>query len=231
MNSPYVKQFVEERELTLILLVDLSRSGWFGSGHRSKRDLAIEIASILAFSAIQNNDRVGLILFTDRIESYVPPRKGSSHGLRLIRDLLFYEPAGSGTRIRVALDFLNLVSRRRAVVFLISDFQSADLEMALPVTSKRHDLVPVRIIDPLEERWPRLGLVELEDLETGERLVWDSGSRKSAEAFVADSKTQADRLKRLFASLKLDTLTFRTDQSVVEPLRKFFLMRRRRQAR
>lgn len=231
MNAPYVKQFVEERELTLILAVDVSGSGRFGSGGKSKIDLEAELAAILAISAIQNGDRVGLILFTDRVEKYVPAGKGPSHALRIIRDLLFHEPAGRATRLAAALDFMNRVLRRRAVVFLVSDFQSPDTAAALPVTSRRHDLVAVRVADPFEERWPAIGLVELKDLETGDRLLWDTSSRSAARALrEAVEKSQAE-LEKIFQSIKMDHLAVRTDQSPVDPLRKFFHQRRRRRMR
>ncbi len=231
MSAPYVKQFVEERELTLMLIVDISRSGRFGSGSASKRDRAAELAAILAFSAIQNNDRVGLILFTDRVELYIPPRKGSAHALRLVRDLLFFEPAGRGTSIRTALDFFNRVIRRRAVAFLISDFQAPDTFEALPITRNRHDLVAARIYDPFEQSWPKIGLMELEDLETGRGFLFDTSSRRAAEALRDSEAAFWEDATAKFRSLKLDVLSFRTDQSVVDPLRRFFYLRRRRKSR
>lgn len=231
MNAPFIKQFVEERELTLMLIVDLSRSGRFGSGEKSKIDLEVELAAILAFSAIQNNDRVGLILFTDRVEEYVPPRKGVAHALRIIRDLLFFEPAGRGTDIRVPLDFLNLVARRRAVAFLISDFKTPIHESTLSVTSKRHDLIAARIVDPLEETWPAVGLLELEDLESGHLVLLDTSSGRTMRSLAAAARKSETELEKTFRSLKLDHLTFRTDRPVADPLRKFFYARRRRKLR
>lgn len=230
-SAPFVKQYVEERELTILLVVDISASGRFGSGKKSKMDLAAEIAAILAFSAIQNNDRVGLVLFSDRVEHYVPPVKGVSHMLRLVRDLLFFEPTGSGTSIRTALDFVNHILRRRSVVFLISDFQAPDTSAALPVTSKRHDLIAVRMTDPLEDQWPDVGLIELEDLESGRAVFLDTSSRRAARALTsAREKVRAD-LSRVFQSLKIDHLEFHTDRSLIDPLREFFYRRRRRNAR
>src|SRR5256886_6772805 len=169
-GSAFVKQFTEERELTVMLVVDVSASGNFGSTTQSKRELAAEVACLLAFSAIRNNDKVGLILFTDRVELFIPPKKGRLHTLRLIREILFFEPKGRGTQPAVALDYLNQVVHRRSVVFLISDFQAPDFARALSVTSRRHDLIAIPIIDPREEDLPDVGLLTLEDAETGEQI-------------------------------------------------------------
>jgi len=228
MNAPFIKLFVEERELTLMLMVDVSRSLRFGSGRRSKLDLAVELAAILGFSAIQNNDRAGLILFSDRVEKYVPPNKGDAHALRILRDLLFFPPAGRATAFRPAFDFLNSVRTRRSVVFVISDFMATDLADALPITARRHDLIAARIVDPIEDSWPRIGLLELEDLETGRTTLVDTSSGRTRAAMESAAAESRNRIRKLFRSCKLDDITFRTDQSVVDPLRRFFYARRRR---
>src|SRR5437763_8081459 len=171
IGHPFIKRFVEERELTVMLLVDCSGSQRFGSGFQQKRDVAAELAALLAFSAVSNNDKVGLVAFTDRVERYVPPRKGTSHVLRLIRDILYFQPTRRATSIREALDFLSRVRHRRAIVFLLSDFLDQGYERLLKRTGRHHDLVLVRISDPREEELPAVGLLELEDAETGARRL------------------------------------------------------------
>src|SRR5688572_20102986 len=169
MNEPYVKLFVEEREMTVMLLIDMSASGLFGSIAQSKREVAAEVAALVAFSAIKNNDRVGLIIFTDQVERFVPPKKGKKHVLRVISEILTYEPRSPRTNLGVGLDFLGRIARRRAVAFMVSDFLAspAQYERSLRITARRHDLVPVTVTDPLEEAFPDVGLLELEDPETG----------------------------------------------------------------
>src|SRR3954468_23694412 len=170
MGTAFVKKFTEERELTVMLVVDVSASGTFGSTTQSKRELAAEIACLLAFSAIRNNDKVGLLLFTDGVELFIPPKKGRSHTLRIIREILFFEPAGRGTQPKVALDYLNKIVTRRAVVFFISDFLGEDFSKKLAVTARRHDFIAVQIQDEREEVLPNIGIVTLEDAETGEQI-------------------------------------------------------------
>ena len=182
-GEPFVKKFVEERELTVLLVVDVSASGEFGTRDQSKRELAAEIAATLAFSAIQNNDRVGLVLFSDRIERYIPPKKGRSHALRVILELLEADPKGSGTDIGVACDYLSRIQRKRAVVFFLSDFLADDWGRALGVAARRHDLVPVVMADHGEADLPNLGLCALEDAETGEILWVDTGTRAGQAAW------------------------------------------------
>src|SRR5262245_9108530 len=181
MGQPFIKRFIEERELTVILAMDCSRRRSFGTGAQPKREVAAELAAVLAFSAISNNDRVGLAQFTDRMEQFLPPRKGHRHALRLIRDVLFYQPSHRGTNLTAGLDYLNRVLRRRAIVFLFSDFLDRDFDRALRRTARRHDLVAVCVRDPREEDLPPVGLVEIEDAETGRHLVIDtsaSGARQ-----------------------------------------------------
>src|SRR3979411_89513 len=167
LGSPFVKKFTEERELTVMLIVDVSASGNFGSTSQSKRELAAEVACLLAFSAIRNNDKVGLLLFTDRVELFIPPKKGRSHTLRLIREILFFEPAGRGTAPALALDYLNNIVTRRAVVFFISDFQAPDFSRALSVSGRRHDFIALHIQEQREEAFPNVGIIPLAAAETG----------------------------------------------------------------
>src|SRR5688572_26722920 len=192
-GDAYVKKFTEERELTVMLVVDVSASGDFGSVHLSKRELAAEVACLFAFSAIRNNDKVGLVLFSDHVELFIPPKKGRLHTLRLIREILFFEPTGKGTQPAAALDYLNQVVHRRSVVFLISDFQAPDFSKALAVTSRRHDLIAIPIIDPREEDLPDVGLLTLEDAETGEQIEINTSDRTTRLAFLkaVDQRTNA----------------------------------------
>src|SRR5678815_1855820 len=182
-GDAYVKKFTEERELTVMLVVDVSASGNFGSVHLSKRELAAEVASLLAFSAIRNNDKVGLILFSDHVELFIAPKKGRAHTLRVIRDILFFEPKGRGTDPADALNFLNQVVHRRSVVFLISDFQTRDFSKELSVTSRRHDLIAVPIVDPREEELPNVGRLTLEDAETGEQIEVNTSDPSARRAY------------------------------------------------
>jgi uncharacterized protein (DUF58 family) len=185
MNDLYVKQFIEERELTVMLLVDASASLAFGTRERFKSELAAEITGLLAFSAIKNNDRVGLIMFTDRIERFVPPKKGTKHVLRVISEVLSFVPEGSGTDIAGALEFLSRVTKRKSVAFLVSDFLASGYESALKVAHRRHDLVSIVLRDPMERRLPAVGIAAFEDAETGEMILFDTTSRRAREK-VAD---------------------------------------------
>jgi uncharacterized protein (DUF58 family) len=229
MNEPYVKLFIEEREMTVLLLVDMSASGRFGSREQEKRELAAELAAVLAFSAIRNNDRVGLIVFTDEVERFVPPKKGKKHVLRVISEILSFEPRSPRTDLSVGLDFLGRIARRRAVAFLVSDFLAppAGYERSLRVAARRHDLVPVTVTDPLEEALPPVGLLELEDPETGEVVVFDS-SGPEARAFAAESRALRDGREALFKRLDLDAISVRTDRPYLPALTAFFEARARR---
>jgi uncharacterized protein (DUF58 family) len=227
MNEPHVKLFVEERDRTVNLLVDMSASGLFGSRAQVKRDVAAEIAALVAFSAIKNNDRVGLIIFTDKVEQYVPPKKGKKHVLRVIREILSFEPTSKRTDIAAALDYLGKVARRRSVAFVVSDFLAPGWERALDLADRRHDVVPVVISDPLEEALPPLGLVALEDIETGEILELDtSGPEGDAyrERIAEDRRAREELLLRL----QLDYVNVRTDLPYVDALVDFFRARARR---
>jgi uncharacterized protein (DUF58 family) len=229
MNEPYVKLFVEEREMTVLLLVDMSASGRFGSRDQEKREIAAELAAILAFSAIRNNDRVGLIIFTDEVERFVPPKKGKKHVLRVISEILSYVPRSPRTNLGTALDFLGRIARRRAVAFLVSDFlaPSSQYERALRIAARRHDLIPVTVTDPLEEALPAVGLVELEDPETGELVVFDT-SGPEGRAFAAESRALREGRQALFRRLDLDAIAVRTDRPYLPALTSFFEARARR---
>lgn len=230
MQDTYVKVFAEERELTVMLLVDVSASEEFGSTERSKSEIAGEVAAQIAFSAIANNDRVGLLLFTDRVEKVIPPKKGRKHVLRVISDILSFRPQGRGTDLSVALNYLSQISKRRSVTFLISDFQARGYEPALRIVSRKHDLVPVVIADPLEERFVPLGLVHLEDPETGERLVVDSSDPLVRGKFAREIQRRKQERQRLFRKLQLDHVQLEAKEDYVTALARFFQARARRQA-
>jgi uncharacterized protein (DUF58 family) len=227
-GRPFVKRYVEERELTVMLLVDASASSRFGTATGLKRDIAAEICAILAFSAIQAHDKIGLLLFTDRIEKYIPPGQGRRHVLRVIRDLLYHEPTGSGTDIGAALDFLARVQKRRTVAFLVSDFIGEGFDKPLQIANKRHDVVAVSITDPREIEMPDVGLIELEDAETGEIRCVDTSDPAFREQFRALADAGRGRLARTFRSLGVDSIDIRTDQDAVGPLVRFFRERAHR---
>jgi uncharacterized protein (DUF58 family) len=230
-GRPFVKKFTEERELTIMLMVDLSASGNFGSAGQSKRELAAELASVLAFSAIRNGDKVGLILFTDGIEQYIPPKKGRQHVLRVVREILFFKPKHRGTNVTHALDFVNGVTARRSVVFLISDFQSENLDnlrRAMRLTHRRHDLIAVRIQDPHESTLPDVGLLSIEDAETGEMLELDTTNPDIRMRFAACAQERVVLLKRAFNGEAVDSLDLVTGENYVPALRRFFKTRERK---
>ncbi|MBM4050001.1 MAG: DUF58 domain-containing protein [Planctomycetes bacterium] len=230
MGHPYVKRFVEERELTVMLVVDASSSGKFGTVKQLKNELAAEICAVLAFAAIKNNDKVGLIIFTDRIEKFVPPKKGTTHVLRVIRELLYFQPQHRETNIAVALEYLSKVTTRRTVTFLVSDFMSAGYEKPLRIANKRHDIIAITITDPRELELPKIGFVELQDAETGEILLIDTTDANTRKAFnVLNTKQLRDR-EELFRSMEVDAIDVRTDRPYVEPIMHFFRMRERRLA-
>ncbi|HYG21674.1 MAG TPA: DUF58 domain-containing protein [Verrucomicrobiae bacterium] len=253
MNHPFVKKFVEERELTLMLVVDVSGSGLFGSRGQSKRELAAEIASVLAFSAIRNNDKVGVILFSDTVEKFIPPRKGRKHVLRVIREVLFFEPKRRGTDLNAALEFLMHVTRHKAIAVVISDFigspalqnrggrmrpqlmlleslAQASFTM-LRQANRRHDLVAVQITDPYEMELPSLGRLVLEDAETGEIVEVSTGDQRKRKAFAErQARAQAD-VARLFRTAAIDAIQLRTDESYTMALARFFETREKRRLR
>ena len=227
-GHPYVKRFVEERELTVIFLVDLSASGSFGSVHKLKNEIAAEFCALLAFSAVKNNDKVGLMVFTDQVEMFIPPKKGTKHALRVIRELLNFKPRPASTDIEGALDYLGRVTSKRSVVFLVSDFQAEDFEKKMRVMGKRHDLIAVTIIDPREVRFPDVGLLELEDAETGETVLIDTGSRAVRKRYERLGREQQERFKKLFSSMGVDQIEVMTDRDYVPKLVHFFKSRERR---
>ncbi len=227
-GEPFVKVFEEERELTVVLMVDASSSGEFGTFERMKGEIAVEICALLAFSAIKNNDKVGLLIFTDKVEKFVPPRKGKAHVLRVLRELLYFRPEDRRTDIRTALDYLNRVVRRRSVVFLVSDFLSADYEKALRIANRKHDVVAIQIVDPRETELPAVGYLELEDAETGETILLNTRRREVREIFGQRAGEVMQERSKLFKSMSIDSIVIRTDQSYFEPLIRFFRMRAKR---
>jgi uncharacterized protein (DUF58 family) len=227
-GRPFVKRFREERELTVVLLVDVSASQDFGTREQLKSELVAELGATLAFSAIQNNDKVGLVMFTDRIERFVPADKGTRHVLRVVRELLYHQPEGRQTNIETALQYLDRVLTRRAVVFVISDFQAPDFSRSLKTVRRRHDVIPVLIHDERESQLPPVRYVELYDPETGEQLLVDTSSRAVRDRFARLAAGRREQLLADFRKLGIDVVDVRTGQSFVEPLRRFFRQRGRR---
>lgn len=228
MGHPFIKRFCEERELTIVFLVDISGSMCFGSGQRSKAEVAAELTSLLALSAIKNQDKVGLMLFSDRIERYLPPRKGRTAAMRLVREVLAAEETRSPTDLAAALQFLNKAQKRRAVVFLISDFIGGDYEGELRVTARRHDLICCPISDPRESALVNVGLLEAVDPESGELFEIDTSSRRTAEYFRARAKTENEELDNRLKRIKSDVLRLATDRAFVDDVHRLFAARLRR---
>ena len=244
MNDVFIKLFVEERELTVMLLVDMSASGLFGTHSQTKREIAAEMAAVVAFSAIKNNDRVGLIVFTDRVEKFVPPKKGKKHVLRVVSEILTFRPESRRTDVACGLEFLGRVTKRKSVAFLLTDFLGEApegtldprsyglprrLEHALKVVRRKHDLIPVTITDPLEEALPALGIVELLDFETGEQLSFDAAGPEGV-AFAQLVRRAKEVREAFFRKLKIDFINLRTDEPYVEALVQFFRAREKRLA-
>lgn len=229
-GSPHVKLLAEERELTVMLVVDASGSGRFGSLSRFKNELAAELCAVLAFSAIQNNDKVGLIVFTDDVELYVPPSKGRKHVLRVIREVLFFEPTRRGTNIPAALHFLNNVSKRRSVCFLVSDFMASDYEAALRIANSRHDIIAVEVSDPREEVLPDVGLVSVRDAETGRETLVDTSDARLRRSYMEAAVERSRQRNQIFQKTRVDAIRVRTDRPYVEELYRFFRMREKRYA-
>ena len=227
-GTPFVKVFDEERELTVMLVVDVSASGDFGSRSRMKGEVAVEICAVLAFSAITNNDKVGLIIFSDRIEKFVPPRKGRRHGLRVLRELLYFQPEGRGTDVAGALGYLARVVRRRAVVFVVSDFFDTGYQKALAVAGRRHDTIVIRMGDPRERELPAVGYIELEDAETGEPLTVHVSDPAFREAFDHDVTETRTTLEREFRKTGIDVIEISTDRPYADRLMRFFRQRAKR---
>lgn len=228
IGRPFIKKYVEERQLTVMILLDASGSSYFGTMKRMKIELAAEVSAVLAFAAIKNNDRVGLIIFTDRVEKFIPPRKGAVHVLRVVREALYFKPKGRLTDIAGALRYLDGVTTRRTVTFLISDFFAKDFKKPLSIANKRHDLVGITITDPREIELPNAGLVELADAETGASFQIDTSNSKAREIYAARAREMIDERARLFGTINMDHIDIRTDRPYVEELIKFFRMRKRR---
>jgi len=227
-GHPFVKVFREERELTVMLLVDMSRSHQFGTSRQLKRDLVAEVCATLAFSAIKNNDKVGLICFTDGVEKFVPPKKGLTHVLRVIRELLYHQPEGTGTDLAGAFDYLNRVTTRRSVAFLVSDFQAGGYETSMSIARRRHDVIPISVTDRREIELPNVGLIELIDSETGQTTVVDTSSRRLRREYLTTAGARQIEREQLFRRMDIDEISLMTGESFVEPLTKFF---RKREAR
>lgn len=228
MGHPFVKRYAEDRELTVLLMADLSASQRFGTGPVTKRAAAAELAAVLAFAAVAHNDRVGLLGFTDRVERYVPPNKGPRHALRVLRDVLFFEPEGKGTDLAGSLDYLNRVHRRRAIVFLFSDFLAPGYEEQFRRAARKHDLIAVRTADPREHEWPSAGLVQLEDAETGQQVLIDAGNRRFREQFATQAQLRHSRFTALARTSQVDLIDIGTGGDHFDALLKFFRLRDRR---
>ena len=231
MGRPFVKRYIEERELTVMLAVDLSGSERFGTRGRFKSELASELAAVLAMSAIRNNDRVGAVLFTDRIEHVVPPRKGRRHALRLMRDLLVFEPVGSRTDLPAALEFTGKMLAHKSIIFVVSDFQAEEIEHPLKLLAQRHDVVAVTVDDPSEQSLPDIGLARFVDPETGRTLDVDTSDPEVRAQFAATVEEELVSRRRLLRRLAIDEIPVHTDGSVVEPLIRFFRARETRARR
>jgi uncharacterized protein (DUF58 family) len=227
-DHAFVKVFEEERELTVMLLVDMSGSQFFGSQGQLKRDVALELSAILAFSAMRNNDKVGAILFSDEIELFVPPRKGRSHALRIVRELISFEPRRPATSIKKALEYLNHVLKKRSIVFVISDFMDTGYETALRIAGKRHDLIGITLLDPRENELPKVGLITFRDAETGQQRWIDTSDANVRASYQAYRRSIIDGRRSVFIKAKLDAVDVRLDQPYMKPLVDFFRLRERR---
>lgn len=227
-NHPFVKIFEEERELTVMLVVDLSRSGDFGSAKQLKNEIAAEICAVLAFSAIKNNDKVGLILFTDAIEKFVPPKKGRAHILRIIRELISFEPRGTGTDIKAALEYFNHVNKKRTIAFLISDFIDEGYDNILRIISRKHDVIAVELSDPREEQLPDIGLMKLRDAETGQERWIDTSNAHVRSEFQRFWQARRSARRTMFVRSKVDAIPIRVDRPYIKPIVDFFQLRERR---
>ncbi|MBI4398001.1 MAG: DUF58 domain-containing protein [Candidatus Omnitrophica bacterium] len=227
-QHPFVKKYVEERELTVLFVVDASYSNFFGSGKKMKAEVAAEITALLAFSAVINNDKVGLVFFTDRVEKYIPVKKGKRHALRVVREILAYEPQHKKTDMAAALKYLNNVLSRRAVIFIISDFLASDYEKPLKILGKEHDVIGIYLFDPRERAIPKMGYVVFEDAETGEEVMVNTSHSKFQETFRKKTTEELHHMDRLFKKMGLDKIEIDTTQSYVDPLIKFFRAREKR---
>jgi uncharacterized protein (DUF58 family) len=228
MNNAYVKIFREERELTIMLLVDLSASGMFGSTEKTKNELSAEVAAVLACTAIKNNDKVGMIIFTDKVEKYIPPKKGTSHIWRVIREILSYKPENTKTNIATALEYMMHVQTKKSVAFIISDFLSFGYDKALKIANKKHDIIPVYINDIREYDIPGIGLIEIEDAETGEIALINTNSKEFQRLFTNKTASHKKNVLELFRTCDADYIDIWTDKTYLDPIIKFFIKRSRR---
>ncbi len=228
LGHPFIKIFEEERELTVMLLVDLSGSLMFGTVEKTKQQVAAELSAVLAFSALKNNDKVGLLLFTDKIEKFVPPRKGRSHVLRIIREVLSFEPEGKSTNLKGALEYMNSTIKKRSIVFLLSDFMDSGYDKILRIIGKKHDLIGVVLNDKREAELPAMGLIKLTDAETGEERWVDTSSKKIQRRLQIVRRKMIEERKALFISGRLDSIEVQTGEDYVKPLVQFFRLRERR---
>lgn len=228
MGHPFVKKFVEERELTIMILLDVSMSKKYGTRGNLKSEIAAELCSVVAFSATQNNDKVGMMTFTDRVERFIPPRKGLRHVLRVVREGLYNTPVGTGTDIKNVLEHLNRTATRRTITFVVSDFMDEGYAKTLAITNKRHDVIAVSITDPSEIKLPRAGLVRLKDAETGQVFTVDTSSAEAADIYGLSSAKFLERRSDIFKEAGVDNIDILTDRSYVEPLIRFFRKRRKR---
>ncbi len=230
---PFVKKYVEERELTVLLVVDASSSGEFGSQKEMKGEVMATLSALLAFSAIKNNDRVGLMIFTSKVEKYIPPQKGKKHVMRVIRELLYHEPEEHGTDLAEALEQVNRLMKRRAVVFLVSDFATGDFQQPMKMLQQRHDAVAITVVDPRERDLPNVGFLELEDAETGEVVLVDTSSSEFRETFRKEVQQQSSHLRRLFRRMNTDfvEILIRPQyEDTIQPLIDYFRKRAKKRA-
>ena len=228
MNQPFIKEYIEERELNVMLMVDVSSSGEFGSTGKFKNEISAEVASILAFSAIRNNDKIGLIVFSNKIEHYIPPKKGKAHVWNIIRTILNYQPEGRLTDLNIPLEYLLKIQKRKCIAFLISDFQATNYETNVKLARQKHDLVAISISDPREKNLPKIGLINLRDSESGETLLIDTDNREMTKLLTSYEREKRGKFKKLFRSIGVDTIEIDTDGSLVEPIIRYFKIREKR---
>ena len=228
MDQPFIKEYIEERELNVMLMVDVSSSGEFGSTGKFKNEISSEVASILAFTAIRNNDKIGLIVFSNKIEHYIPPKKGKAHVWNIIRTILNYQPEGRLTDLNIPLEYLLKIQKRKCIAFLISDFQATDYETNVKLARQKHDLVAISISDPRERNLPKIGLINLRDSESGETLLIDTDNREMTKLLTSYEREKRGKFKKLFRSIGVDTIEIDTDGSLVEPIIRYFKIREKR---
>ena len=228
MDQPFIKEYIEERELNVMLMVDVSSSGEFGSTGKFKNEISAEVASILAFAAIRNNDKIGLIVFSNKIEHYIPPKKGKAHVWNIIRTILNYQPEGRLTDLNIPLEYLLKIQKRKCIAFLISDFQATNYETNVKLAGQKHDLVAISISDPRERNLPKIGLINLRDSESGETLLIDTDNREMTKLLTSYEREKRGKFKKLFRSIGVDTIEIDTDGSLVEPIIRYFKIREKR---